>query len=395
MGVRCFMKFHENSIVERNISELVGKRFAVDFLCQIYKYCIAIRRNGDDLRNQNKESVSHLHAICRTVDFFTNICCLPFFVVDGKPPETKQHTQDNRNKKKKRAQEKADNIDDKTSDEYIRQYKRSFTPKPQKTAECLELLYYMGLPFIRAINEADPQCAVLSCHPDFCGVVSKDSDIALLGSKKQYIEFSTYNNTVKEISMGKILENLTIKANAILTELNRKTIDTFTHEYLIDFSILMGTDYSPQIKGLTKQQLFEYFVFNDFNVPKTIDYIDKERENNRSIYVPNNFLTKWKDAKAYYMDAKVFDPEGIDINMRRPDKKKIHELLCVKNNFKEEEVEELILKLEKMYDIYNMKTNKNPTHKQDIVLKRMMDDYQFKYTKNRRKNYLTFIPKTN
>jgi flap endonuclease-1 len=362
MGIQGFATFFKDCFEERNFNDYRGNRVAVDALFQIYKYVIAIRNNGEDLVNSKGKTVSHFYAIFSFAMFLLRHGLIPIFLWDHKAPDIKKLTLDDRRKHKQKAIQACKSINDKTSDEYIKHYKRSFVLKEKHIQDCQRLLTAMGIPYQQCIGEADPQCAALSCDDTVLGVIGEDTDIIVFGTKLLLRDFSGKKKKVKELSMYKILSHLQEKANRILIDHGLMDPNDennqlyFTHENFVDFSILMGTDYTPHIKGYTNEELFKFFVLSHMNIPQTIMSLIADIEQKRVLgnqfhqyIVPYNFIEEWYKAKQYYMDAQVIHPAAINKNMVRPNKEEIMKIMCEENDFDEDCVSDMVDELDDMY----------------------------------------------
>src|SRR6202012_535732 len=168
---------------DRNLTDFAGKKIAVDIHNKFYQYGIGIRdTTGDDLRNHRGEVVNHLYTICKYVLFLIDLGIQPVIVFDGKPPDQKRQTLDYRSMRKHEAIKKCNKINDKTSREYIRNFKRSYMVRPEQIFQCKRLLSAMGIPYVQAPGEADSQCSALTHHPEIEGVISDDFDLTVFGA---------------------------------------------------------------------------------------------------------------------------------------------------------------------------------------------------------------------
>lgn len=380
MGINGFGNFYKNSCSrEKEVNNFLGDVLIVDAIYQLFRYAIAYRKRGTDMCNQEGKRIIHLWALMQYTLYLLRMGINPFYVFDGKAPDLKKETIDARIMNKSKALLNLINLgEDKENKEYIKFFKRTYSLTNQEIRECIELLNYMGIPNVRASGEADVYCAALSKCEKFDGVISNDTDLLVFGAKKLLKNFSGKKN-VEEITLQDIYDYTKFKANEILLAHHKNLInDNFiTHEMFIDFSILLGSDYTPHIKGFSSDQLFEYFVLNDFNIEKTIEalnsYIINTPKSRHDYMVPVNFLDKAKEAKEYYLKS-----NNVDINVKHlpsePEKEKLFNFLCTKNGFDEESVTNFINELQKLYYTMNAFNNK----KNDPSFKSFRG-YQFKY----------------
>ena len=127
---------------------------------------------------------------------------LPVYVFDGKPNDIKNKTLENRKKIKDKAVEKL--LTTLSDDEKIKYLKRSVFITKKHIDECKELLDYMGIPYIVAVEEADSEIAKL-CEKGYVDIVStEDMDILTFGSPK--IVKNLFSKQLQEISIVNIKE---------------------------------------------------------------------------------------------------------------------------------------------------------------------------------------------
>lgn len=365
MGIPGINKFLAPCNEKRDLSDFEYTKFAVDTSGIIHKWAIGIRNSGDDMRNDNGEPISHLFAIVKSVTIFLENGILPIFVFEGKPPEVKKSILDTRSNRRTDAEEKCQQSD-KNSKEYIRNFKRSYKLSHSQSHDCQKLLSFMGIPFVKSVGEADPQCAVISCHNDITGVVSEDSDMTVFGAKCQLKDFSAKKSQVTIITRYNIMIFLLTKANTIRTRYNLAPLHQITHAHYVEFANLIGSEYVNElhIKNVTVEKMFEYYVINDLCVEKTIQYMK-----DIGFSVHDDFLEYFRKACHEYLEAEAKDPEKINYNMSQPDREGLLAYLCGDNNLKRQDVTYLASLLNKMYITHTLLQDaKNPNDKKGLKL---------------------------
>ena len=290
MGGKNVYIDHKNCIKRRQCYQMRGKVFVVDLTYQLYRIMIGIK-NKNRLANKvihkyidtnlidpnnNKsidelidyeDKVAHVIAICAFVETCIDKCIFTIQVFDGKAPDIKRKKLEERKKLRERAIEESSKIKDKTSDNFIKQHKKSVEIKDIQFKEVMELIRAMGLMEVQSPGEADSQCAAIaSCLKNVDGIICEDSDVLIFGGPKVIKNFSRKNQTVNEVQLEDILESLKVKANNILKTHNKEQITEFREEYFIDTRILLGTDYNDPIVGLEYNKLFDKYDLNNFNV---------------------------------------------------------------------------------------------------------------------------------
>jgi flap endonuclease-1 len=339
MGVTGFTKFYKqvvhNEKNEHSMNHYEGKIIIVDAMQKIFKLCIGHRgKKGSVMTKSNGKEIDHIFLLFVFTMRLLNLNITPVYVFDGKNPTEKFKSTQERNKYKSKALNNCDIIEDKTSIDYKKNLKRSFHLTSEMIDDCKTLLNLMGVPVVESIGEADQQCAALSVYynKQVAGVMTEDTDTLVFGGDDTKIikNFSFRENKIIEVKKRDIMEYLFNKTNEILHFNNKKKISHFTHENFINFSILMGTDYTNKDDGTTcklkyikHEELFEVFVLNDFSIADTIGNIKE-----KGVEIPNNFMPTMDIIKKIYTDSKVINPSKIDIHLKQINFKGLTKFLC-------------------------------------------------------------------
>ena len=329
MGTSGFWSFFKDLVKTVKINEINGKPAFVDMIQYLHKYIIGMRKCGRDITLPDGKNVTHLYALTRIVKVFTDNNILPVFVIDGKSPLIKSDSVKKRKNIIKNAKEKCKELqqtDRQDTDEFIKNFKRCFDVTHQMLEECRGYLNSAGIPYVDAMEEADPQCAGLAHHYS-SGVFSEDSDIILSGSPCLMKDLNTHQNSVSVIYMADIMNFMQQKCDDIC---NKHSIETcvFTKKNLIDFSFVMGNDYCNGIRCSKKNKktepnddreiLFELFTMCKFNMETFVETIRSMNRDKILFYISSEFLETWKNHNNVYTDVNIISPETIDIKMKNP-----------------------------------------------------------------------------
>jgi flap endonuclease-1 len=359
MGTSGFWSFYSSLVKTIPINQIKGKIAFVDIILYLHKYVIGIRKSGADIKATNGKSIIHLFALTKIIKNFTDSNILPICVFDGKSPLIKSDSVEKRRELVELSRERCEELkkmNEENSDEYIKYFKRSFSITSEILNECREYIKLTGLPYINSIGEADPQCAVLSYYYSniSSGVFSEDSDILLYGASTLLRDFDIRTNCVSVIYSEDILKYLQDKSDfiSIKHNINQKT---FTKENLIDFSIIMGNDYCPGIRcsgSNNREKIFELFVLAQYNVEIFIEMINLINSNKFSYYIPENFISKWKESQDIYNNVNIIDPSLVDINMIKPNYSQLRKFL-EKFSFRNDVIVHISDSLKDLYDYFN------------------------------------------
>jgi 5'-3' exonuclease len=331
MGITGFSKFFSEILVKKDISELKNKIVIIDTVYILYKYCIAIRNSGKDYVNKNGNLSSHLIALFNLATFLLKNKITPIFIFDGKTPEIKKNTIQERKKRKLRAINELS--EENNENNYIKNFKKSFYLEEIHFQECQLLLKCLGINYIIAPEEADSQCATLS-HYDknlIAGIISDDTDILAFGGTKLLKNFNIKNKCYDEYTLDNILELIVYKANIIRENNNMEAIKVISQKNFITYCILLGNDYIDTLKHYKFDKIFELLVLNDFDINKFLAVLNINEN-----YI-TNYLNKFNDVYNYYTNALVYDNDYLNINYKLPINVTILEkLMCQFHDFSKE-----------------------------------------------------------
>jgi len=322
MGVDGLYKFINKNFPDVyntiGINEIKGKSCIIDGMQHIYSQLIYMRSRDKEVISPDGKNISHIHGLINSLTYYLKNDIIPIFIFDGKTPdikrkkieERKKNLKDNLNKLKELQEQRDnlteyisllsnDNIDElgeqieKNNDdfvygtppidtinlkeemikinniqeEYKKIYKKSIVMKDYYIKDWIQILQLLGLPVIKAEGEADPLCAfMLKNNSNIYGIISDDSDMLVFGSP--ILMRKSINQQFTIIELEKILINIEI----LLANEYGKYI-CFDLDNLVDFSILLGTDYGTF--KLNKAQtdsyeLLKYYISNDKDWKKII-----------------------------------------------------------------------------------------------------------------------------
>jgi len=321
--------------VRKTISfeNLLNKKIAIDAFNSIYQFLAIIRqRDGTLLMDLEGNVTSHLSGL-----FYRNIKFLeynikPIYVFDGKPPELKLETINERRKIKAEAKEKMIKAQEEEDFKEARKFAQ-LTSKLDNNMieESKSLLKYMGIPVVDASSEGEAQSAYLVNKGDAWASASQDYDTLLFGCERFLRNFSVNRSKkvkdtsvsldIEYISLSKFLDNLGI-----------------TREQLIDMGILIGTDFFPGIKGIGQHKALELI--------KKHDSLENILKNNVQVSGKqlNVDIELVQSVKDIFLNPNI-NPNYPKITWRKIDYDKLEELLVEKHNFSKNRVDSALKKL--------------------------------------------------
>jgi len=308
MGIRMLNKFLrdkcKSSISRVNLSELSGKKIAVDISIYLYKFL------GENALLEN---------LYLMISIFRHHNIIPVFVFDGKPPLEKNDTIAFRKKTKKSAREEyyrlKQMLDDIESDVVVSDSEngdndgaevplntadstvdiRTMMDKLKKKFVILKsdhiqnaktLLQAYGMTYIESPGEADMLCAKLVAKNIVYACLSEDTDMFVYGCSRVLRYLSLTASTVILYDFQEII----------------KTLGMTTYEFR-QLCIMYGCDYLPKNE---KQSYKNMTIFNSYKMFK--NYKDELKNNETQSDFYKWLLSQNNDIHSHVTEAsKVID----------------------------------------------------------------------------------------
>jgi len=224
------------------LEDISGWTLAIDAYNTLYQFLAIIRgMDGGHLKDSQGRVTSHISGL-----FYRNINLLELgmrlvYVFDGKPPELK--TEEIRRRSEQRRAAK---------DQYLRALQAGDMTQARKFAEASTvlrkdmvsdskgLLDAMGIPWVDAPSEGEAQASRMAIEGTVKAVGSQDHDSLVFGAPV-LVRNVTVSGKRRLPSKGIVInvqpERITLSSVLAATGLTR--------EQLVDFAILLGTDFNP------------------------------------------------------------------------------------------------------------------------------------------------------
>jgi len=318
-----------NDIIESRVisfGDLKGKIIAIDAYNALYQFLSIIRQpDGTPLRDSMGRVTSHLSGLLYRTSNYVAEGIKPVYVFDGRPPDLKMRTVEERIEIRKKAAEEWEEMLKKGEIEEarIRAQQASFLTKGM-VSEAKKLLDYMGIPWVQAPSEGEAQAAYMARKGDAYASASQDFDSLLFGAPILVRNMAITGR--RKLPRKRIY--VEVKPEMINLNENLKKLE-ITREQLVDIGILVGTDYNKGIKGIgpkTALKLIKKFG-NLENVMREKKIEIKHYEEIREIFlnppVTNDYTLSWKNV----------------------DEEKLKEFLCGEHDFSEERINTAIEKM--------------------------------------------------
>ena len=340
MGVDGLYKFINKNLNDTfklvSISEIKGKSCIIDGMQHIYSQLIYMRSREKEVITKDGKNISHIHGLINSLTYYLKNGIIPIFIFDGKSPEIKKNKINERRKNLKENLNKLkeletlrnnmieefnnfdnDDNDDNDNDmifgtppsdlfnledelkkynniqeEYKKIYKKSIVLKDYFVSDWIEILEYLGLPVIKADGEADPICAYISKNNyNIYGIISDDSDMLIFGAPT--LMRKSVNQQFIIIELKNLINNINILLYNIFEE-NKN----FVFDNLLEFSLLLGTDYGNfrlNCNKIDSLEILKFYVNNDMDFKKVISEDQYELFYKIKDYYINNNYNEFDD----------------------------------------------------------------------------------------------------
>ena len=283
MGIQFLNRFLKenapNSIKLTSISDLSGKKIAIDISIYMYKYA------------SENNLIENMYLM---LSIFRHYNITPIFVFDGKPPTEKKELLKKRREDKDSAQEEYNNLKTKLDNHDIDYnekldilnnmdiLKKKFVHICKNDIENIKkLIRAYGATYYDAPGEADELCAMLTIKGKVWGCLSEDMDMFVYGCTRVIRYFSLLNHTIVLYEMKGILEELGI-----------------TQKELREICVLTGTDYNINNKSQTLYTTLKWFK-------KFLKEKKKYYENNLGFY--DWLIKKYDNIKDIVLLQKIYN----------------------------------------------------------------------------------------
>lgn len=298
------------------ISDLSGKKVAIDAYNTIYQFLTTIRqKDGTPLMNSKGIITSHLSGLFhRSLKLLENDIKI-VYVFDGKPPSFKEDTLAGRKEIKEEAKTKWEEALKAGNLEEAKKYAQMTSKLTKDMVEdAKELLDAMGIPHMQAFSEGEAQGAYMAKEGtvDFCA--SQDYDSLLFGAP----------NMIRNLTLSgrrKIPgRNAFVDITPEIVNLER-TLDELkiTREKLIWLSLMIGTDYNKGVNGIGPKKGYKIVL---------------ESETLEDVYMKSNAsegIELWKSIEEYFLNPEVVKEKPKFNGKMNYDK--VIEVMCTKNEF--------------------------------------------------------------
>ncbi len=317
---------------EISLKDLKGRVIAIDAYNSLYQFLSIIRQpDGTPLRDSKGRVTSHLSGLLyRTANYMAE-GIKPVYVFDGRPPELKMRTIQERMHVRTRALEEWEEALERgdLEEARTRAQQASFLTRDM-VDEAKKLLDHMGVPWVQAPSEGEAQAAFMAQRGDAYASASQDFDSLLFGTPRLVRNMAITGK--RKLPRKRVY--VEVKPEMLVLNETLKNLE-ITREQLVDIGILVGTDFNPGVKGIgpkTALKLIKKFG----SLERVMDergIVIENYEEIRKIFlnppVTNDYKLQWRDL----------------------DEQKLLDFLCEEHDFSRERVLSAVEKI-KMFKKY-------------------------------------------
>lgn len=310
------------------LEDISGWRLAVDGYNTLYQFLAIIRgMDGGHLKDSKGRVTSHISGL-----FYRNINLMELgirlvYVFDGKPPVLKNLEIERRSAQRKEA-----------TDQYLNALQAGDMVQARKFAEAStvlrrdmvgdakQLLDAMGIPWVDAPSEGEAQASVMAAEGTVNAVASQDHDslvfgapilvrnVTISGKRRLPSKGITINVQPERITLSSVLSNTGL-----------------TRDQLVDFAILLGTDFNPD-------------GFDGVGPVTALKYLKKYGRLEGVTELKDRLAeTRYQEIRDLYLNAPA--TPGVKPEWKEPDRARLLSLLVDDHSFSRERVESALSRL--------------------------------------------------
>ena len=302
-------------------SELGGKVVAVDAYNTLYQFLSSIRgADGSLLTDTQGRVTSHLTGLFYRSVKWLEAGIKPVFVFDGKPPDLKRRTLDERRERKEAAEEARSSAISEGRIEDARMHAQATSKlTPQMAEQAKQLLAAMGIPCVQAPSEGEAQAAELARKGMAWASASQDYDSLLFGCPRLVRNLSTSGRRkLPRKSEYVEIEPQLFELDSILSHAS------LTRQQLVWLAMLVGTDYNDGVMGVGPKKALK-LVGGAKSFKEIVSTIPDKTG-----------LGHWEEIEQFFLHPPLAEVQPF--SFRHPDKPAVVALLCGQFDFSSERV---------------------------------------------------------
>ncbi len=309
-----------------SLEDLSGRSVAIDAFNTLYQFLTMIRQpDGTPLMDRDGRVTSHLSGLFYRSSALLEIGIRPAFVFDGKPPELKKKTLEERRAVKEDAErEWKKALEEGDLKRALSKATRTARLGSDMIEDSLALLDAMGIPWIKAPSEGEAQMSFMVRKGDVWAGASQDFDAILFGTpnlvrnltlagKRRLPSGKTVDVSPEVVTLGEVLSALEV-----------------TREQLVDMAVLIGTDFNDGVRGIGPKKALAAI--------KRVGSLEKLKQEGK-IPVPEEFA----EVRQIFLEPEV--TEDYRLAWRKVDPEAVRKVMCDKHGFGVDRIDAVLSKI--------------------------------------------------
>ena len=309
------------------LSSLSGRKIAIDAFNTLSQFLSIIRQpDGTPLMDSRGRVTSHLSGLLYRTANVIKEGIYPVYVFDGKPPELKHKTIEERKQVRKKSMEKWDAALERGEKEEARKYAQASSRLTNEMIEnSKQLLDVLNVPYVDAPGEGEAQASFMARKGDVWASALQDFD-SLLFNSPILIRNLTITGRRK---LPRRNVYVMVEPEKIILDANLQRLK-ITREQLIDIALLMGTDYNEGIKGIGPKTALQYIEKG-----MTADDVYKQKQAKPEVDL--------KQLRQLFLKPDV--TKKYALKWKKPDDEKVLDLMVNEFDFSQDRVQSALEKI--------------------------------------------------
>ena len=303
MGINDLLNLYKPLLTQEHISILKNKTCAIDIMVWLYKGVYASLNNQ---KEQNEKNDIYLNYPLKMISLLLSFDIKCICVFDGKILKAKQKEITNRNLYKETSKKLAEKLEKEGKEEESKKiFNRTLKTKSRMINSLIEILKKLNQKVIISPYESDAEISYLYKEKKIDFAITEDSDLIPYGVKKIVFKLEP-NGNCEYLDLEKKYINYPNYICKFLLNIPKLK--------LIQFCVMLGCDYLPQIKGFGCKSAFKIFSFCD-SIDDVVYFLKNSGKYQFENNDDNNYIIKAKNACAVFLYQTIYD---IDKKILRP-----------------------------------------------------------------------------
>jgi flap endonuclease-1 len=308
------------------LEDLTGRSIAIDAFNTLYQFLSTIRQpDGTPLMDRDGRATSHLSGLLYRSATLLELGIKLVYVFDGKPPELKRKTIEERIAARRQAEKdwkKA--LEEGDMKKALSKASRSSRLTSDMIEESKTLLDALGIPWVAAPGEGEAQMSYMARKGDVWAGASQDFDAILFGTptlvrnltlagKRRLPSGKTVDVTPEIITLADVLSKLQV-----------------SREQLVDMGILIGTDFNDGIRGIGPKKALAII-----SRLKTLEGVRAEGK----VAVPEEY----EEVRAIFLKPEVAD--NYSIGGGHLEEEEVRRIMCDRHSFSVDRIDAVLQRI--------------------------------------------------